>query len=172
MEEPPEPPFDPAKQVGATPPLGYFDPLGFCKAGDYEGFHKLRCSEIKHGRVAMMAAFGTVFQHFVKFPVFDQVPAGVTALYDGFGVLGFGMLLMPVIGFLELVYWKDDLSKEPGNFGDPGNWQELFAPVGGGYSDEIRNKEINNGRMAMISILGIVAAEFATGKDGIQQFGF
>merc|ERR1740129_1807947 len=48
-EEPPAPPppppppiFNPAKEVGVTAPLGYFDPLGFCKKGDYAGFHKLR----------------------------------------------------------------------------------------------------------------------------------
>ena len=63
------------------------------------------------------------------------------------------------------------MSKEPGNFGDPGNWAGLFGAFGGGYSDEIRNKEINNGRMAMISVMGILVAEIATGKDGIQQFG-
>jgi len=154
-----------------TAPLGYFDPLGFCKVGDYEEFHRLRSAEIKHGRVAMMAAFGTVFQHFVKLPGFDKTPAGLPALFDGTGILAFVGLLLPVMGILETIYWKDDLSKEPGNFGDPGNWQQLFAAVGGGYSDEIRNKEINNGRMAMISILGIVVAEMATGKDGIQQFG-
>jgi hypothetical protein len=35
----------------------------------------------------------------------------------------------------------------------------------------MRNKELNNGRMAMFSILGIILAELVTGKDGIQQFG-
>ena len=39
------------------------------------------------------------------------------------------------------------------------------------YNDEMRMNELNNGRMAMISVLGIFAAEMATGKDAIQQFG-
>merc|ERR1719392_544129 len=30
---PPPPPFDPAKEIGAMDPLGYFDPAGFSKAG-------------------------------------------------------------------------------------------------------------------------------------------
>jgi len=168
----PPPPFDPAKAVGVTAPLGYFDPLGFCQVGDYEGFHKLRSSELKHGRVAMMAAAGTVFAHFVKLPGFESTPAGLGALTDPIGVLGFTCLLLPVALAVETVYWRDDdLSKEPGNFGDPGDWAGLFGAFGGGYSDEIRNKEINNGRMAMISIWGILGAEIATGKDGIQQFG-
>merc|ERR1712066_493517 len=121
VEEDPEPPFDPAKQVGVTAPLGYFDPLGFCKVGDYEGFHKLRCAEIKHGRVAMMAAVGTVFQHFVKLPGFEKTPAGLAALGDA-ACIGALVGLVPVFFFLEMFYWKDDLSKEPGNFGDPADW--------------------------------------------------
>jgi hypothetical protein len=55
-------------------------------------------------------------------------------------------------------------AKEAGNYGDPFGVQM--------YNDEMRMKELNNGRMAMISVLGIFAAECATGKDAIQQFGF
>ena len=54
-------------------------------------------------------------------------------------------------------------AKEAGNYGDPFGVQM--------YNDEMRMKELNNGRMAMISVLGIFAAECATGKDAIQQFG-
>lgn len=44
--------FDPSTQLGAMAPLGYFDPLGFCKKGDEATFRNLRASDIKHGRVA------------------------------------------------------------------------------------------------------------------------
>merc|ERR1719162_1938383 len=84
---PPPPPFSPAEQLGVTQPLGYFDPLGFCKVGDERGFHKLRCAEIKHGRVAMMAAIGTVFQHYVHFPGAEDVPNGLRAVLDPVGIL-------------------------------------------------------------------------------------
>eukprot|EP00438_Fugacium_kawagutii_P007942 Skav203724 [mRNA] locus=scaffold259:612078:614118:- [translate_table: standard] len=81
----------------------------------------------------------------------------------GEGVLGFFAIFL-VSGFLELA-WREDPSgeKEPGNYGDPFNVQM--------YNDEMRMKELNNGRMAMISVLGIFAAECATGKDAIEQFG-
>jgi len=164
---PPPPPFNPAKAIGVTAPLGYFDPLGFCKVGDYAGFHNLRSAELKHGRVAMMAAVGTVFAHYVKFPGFDKVSAGLAALKDPAIVSAF-FILFPVAGFIEIVYWKDEVNKEPGNFGDPAGWGRW---LGVEYNDELRNKEINNGRMAMLSILGIFMAELVTGKDGMQQFG-
>merc|ERR1719401_1044349 len=67
-EPPPPPPFDPAKQLGVTAPVGFFDPLGFSKVGDEEGFRKLRIAEMKHGRVAMMASVGAVVQHYLQFP--------------------------------------------------------------------------------------------------------
>merc|ERR1719162_1921811 len=77
---PPPPPFDPAKQVGAMDPLGFFAPLGFSKVGDKEGFRNLRTAELKHGRVAMMSAVGAVAQHYIKFPGFEAVPSGLAAV--------------------------------------------------------------------------------------------
>merc|ERR1719389_151783 len=86
------PPFNPAEQVGAIAPLGYFDPLGFTKVGDEAGFRKLREQEIKHGRVAMMASIGLVGQHYIKFPAFASVPSGIKAFSDWQGVGGFLVL--------------------------------------------------------------------------------
>jgi hypothetical protein len=159
---PPPPPFNPSKQVGALAPLGFFDPLGFSKAGDKEGFNNLRAAEIKHGRVAMMAALGAVVQHLVKFPGFEKVPAGLSAVTSAPGTYGFIALLALGAGF-ELVIWKQDPKKEPGNFGNPVGW--------GSYDDDMRNKEINNGRFAMFAALGIIAADLLTGKDALQQLG-
>jgi hypothetical protein len=159
---PPPPPFDPAKQIGAMAPLGYFDPAGFSKVGDEEGFRNLRSAEIKHARVAMMAALGGVVQHYVKFPGFDKVPAGLGAVTTAPGTYGFVALFL-LSGALELAVWTQDPKKEPGNFGDP---------LGlGMYDEDMRNKEINNGRFAMFAALGIVSADLLTGKDAMQQFG-
>jgi len=164
-EPPPPPPFDPSKQLGATQPLGFFDPLGFSKVGDEEGFRKLRIAEIKHGRVAMMAAVGAVFQHFIKFPGFDKVPSGLGAVTSAPGTYGFIALFL-VSGVFELVLWKDDPAKEIGDYGNP-----LQLGIGDplGESMDMRNREINNGRAAMFAIIGIIVAELVTGKDAWEQ---
>merc|ERR1712060_829633 len=112
------PTFDPAVQLGAMAPLGYFDPAGFCKKGDESGFRTLRAAEIKHGRVAMMAAVGAVAQHYVKFPGFEAVPSGLSAVLTAPGSYGMPLLFL-VAGALELGPWTESPSKEPGNFGDP-----------------------------------------------------
>mmetsp|Transcript_114177 Transcript_114177/g.368877 ORF Transcript_114177/g.368877 Transcript_114177/m.368877 type:complete len:461 (-) Transcript_114177:247-1629(-) len=159
---PPPPPFAPAEQVGAMAPLGFFDPLGFTKVGDEEGFRNLRTAELKHGRVAMMAALGGVAQHYIKFPGFESVPSGVAAVATPPGTYGFVALFL-LSGALELGVWTQDPNKEVGDFGDP---------LGlGMYDEETRNKEINNGRFAMFAAIGIISAELLTGKDAIQQFG-
>merc|ERR1719313_2814891 len=160
---PPPPPFDPSKQVGAMAPMGFFDPLGFSKVGDQEGFRNLRTAELKHGRVAMMAAVGAVAQHYVKFPGFEKVPAGLAAVTTPPGSYGLIALLL-LSGVMELAVWTQDPKKEVGDFGDP---------VGlGMYDLDMRNRELNNGRMAMFAALGIISADLLTGKDGIQQLGF
>merc|ERR1719382_648080 len=157
------PVFDPAMQLGAMAPLGYFDPAGLCKKGDEAGFRQLRAAELKHGRVAMMASVGAVAQHFIRFPAFESAPAGLSAVFAPAGSLGM-MFLFVVSGALELGVWTETPSKEPGNFGDP------FRV--GQYDIEMRSRELNNGRFAMFSIVGIIAAELLTGKDAIEQFGF
>jgi len=154
--------FNPAMQIGATEPLGYFDPLGFCAKGDAESFRRFRIAELKHGRVAMMASLGAVVQHYVKFPGFEKVPAGLDAVNTQLGSYG-AIALVLVSGVLELGVWTESDDKEPGNFGDPMGF--------GWYTEDMRNRELNNGRAAMFAVMGIIAAELLTGKDGIEQLG-
>jgi len=159
-EPPPPPPFDPAKQPGVTLPLLFFDPLGFCKKGDKEDFRKYRVSELKHGRVAMLAALGAVMQHFIRFPGFDQVPSGLGAVTTLQGGIGF-LALVAGAGAVETQLWVDNPNKEPGDFGDPAGFGQNY--------EEWKNRELNNGRFAMIAIIGIIVAELTTGKDGFDQ---
>merc|ERR1719444_593946 len=122
--EAPPPPFDPSKQLGVTAPLGFFDPAGFCKVGDEEGFRRLRAAEIKHGRVAMMAAVGAVVQPVLQLPGFDKVPTGLGAALSPPGTYGLAALFL-VSGVLELLLWKDDSSKSVASIGDYGNPLQL-----------------------------------------------
>merc|ERR1711990_974109 len=66
-----------------------------------------------------------------------------------------------ISGVLELL-WKEQPGREAGNFGDPAGLNQ--------YTEDMRMKELNNGRMAMISVLGIFGTELATGKDALTQF--
>jgi hypothetical protein len=46
------------QEIGAQPPLGFWDPLGYLKDADQETFDRLRANEVKHGRIAMLAVLG------------------------------------------------------------------------------------------------------------------
>jgi len=162
-EEAPPPPFDPALQLGAGAPLGFFDPLGFCKVGDEEGFRTLRSAELKHGRVAMMASVGAVFQALLP----GEGPKGLGAVASA--PEGLAALVL-VSGALELTIWKDDPAKGVESIGDFGNPLQLGIGEPLGESEDMKNRELNNGRAAMFAVLGIIVAELATGKNALQQF--
>ena len=94
-------------EVGAQPPLGFFDPLGLVADGDQEQFDRLRYVEIKHGRIAMLAVVGyLVTQADIRWPLsidssdttFEVIPSGFWA----FRVLPFSITLQIIltIGFL------------------------------------------------------------------------
>ncbi|CAE7724338.1 FCPF, partial [Symbiodinium sp. KB8] len=115
--------YDPSEEVGAMPPLGFFDPLNFSKPGrplgvflqdlsDEEKFAWLRAAELKNGRVAMMATVGAVFQHFVRLPGFESMPAGIKAIEKAPGSYGF-VILWILAGVLELGPWRQVADKAP-----------------------------------------------------------
>ena len=47
-------------ELGAQPPLGFYDPLGFLDRADQETFDRLRYVELKHGRVSQLAFVGNL----------------------------------------------------------------------------------------------------------------
>jgi len=159
--------FDPTGQVGAMPPLGFFDPLGFCNGISKKDFRFYRAAEIKHGRVAMMASIGSLVEHWVKLPGLERAGTSFQSRADAFFTApgNYWLILAIVVIFtLELSAWAQMDDREPGDFGDP------FGV--GMYDTEMRNRELNNGRFAMFAIVGIVVAQLYTGKDAAQQLGF
>ena len=68
-------------ELGAQPPLGFFDPLGLVEDGDSEKFDRLRLVEIKHGRIAMLGVVGYLVTYAgIRFPGAEDIPSGFDAL--------------------------------------------------------------------------------------------
>merc|ERR1740125_55129 len=166
---------------GVTGPFGFFDPLGFTKDLSTSELLLRREAELAHGRVAMVAALGFLVQEGFH-PIFPEVngPAinQLTQItHFGAGQSAFFVMSM-AIGFAELARARkgwvnpDDLVEggsrlqegySPGDLG--------FDPMGMKPTDakELANmqaKEINNGRLAMIAVAGMVGQELAT-QQGI-----
>ena len=153
-------------EVGSQAPLGFFDPLGLVADGDTDKFERLRYVEIKHGRIAQLAFLGrTVTQAGIRLPgdidysgtSFESIPAGFGALS---AIPQAGLIQMVAfVGFLELFVMKDITG---GEF--VGDFRNESLDFGWDTFDEEtklqkRGVELNNGRAAMMGILGLMVHE-------------
>jgi len=161
-------PWVASEQIGAINPLGFWDPVGFTT--DEETFNDYRRKEIKHGRAAMMATIGFVVQAYTVLPGFQEIPRGVQAATTYPGSVGLAFVFFAV-GFCEMGEFADrEKGMEPGNYQDPGRFTEqqgYFA-----YNTDQRNIELSHGRLAMLGVIGTMAAGWYTGLDAVQQWKF
>merc|ERR1711979_11095 len=102
----------------------------------------------------MLAAVGLLLQHFITFPGFDEVPPGIEAPFTLLGGIGF-LLVIGLAYYLETGPFLQDPNKEVGDFGDPANIKQYLPDES---MEDLKNKEINNGRFAMFAAWGILAA--------------
>merc|ERR1719486_1211522 len=164
--------------AGISAPRGLFDPLGFstdCTTGRLLFYREV---ELKHGRVCMLASLGILvgenfhplFGGDIDVPAifaFQQTPlqtfwpavVAAIAIPEIFSVFTFENPAEqnPLNG----EYWKMKDDHEPGDLG--------FDPLGLKPKDPkelkaMQNKELNNGRLAMIAAAGMIAQELATGQ--------
>jgi hypothetical protein len=159
---------------GSTNPIRSFDPMGLATIGSDETLRWLRAAEIKHSRVAMLATTGYLVQasgfHFpgmlsntgisfeslsaVKpFEAWALVPDGGKAQILFFAFIGElasesqGTHYMKGGKYPEVVYPKFDFSEV--------SEETMFIK---------RNRELNNGRLAMIGIISFIAANAIPGS--------
>jgi hypothetical protein len=163
--------IDYSDELGAQKPLGFYDPLGLLTNVDQERFDRLRGVELKHGRVSMLAFLGHVTtSNGVHFSgniqnagtssaiAFADIKPGLAA-FETLPSIGFIQIVL-FCGFLEAFVMKDvtGLAEFPGDF------RNGFIDFGWDtFSDETKLKkraiELNNGRAAMMGILGLMVHE-------------
>lgn len=152
-------------ELGAQPPLGFYDPFGFLDGADQARFDRLRYVELKHGRISQLAFLGQIVTRAgIHFPGnFGDVP--ISSIPNGlkaFSVLPAGGFwqIIAFIGFLELFVMKDVTGE--GEF--PGDFRNGALDFGWDtFSEEQKLQkraiELNNGRAAMMGILGLMVHE-------------
>ena len=47
-------------ELGVQDPVGFWDPAGFTADGSVENFQRRRQTELKHGRISMLATMGYI----------------------------------------------------------------------------------------------------------------
>merc|ERR1719362_2207883 len=159
-------------QLGVTEPLGVFDPLGWLES-EPEAFERRRAVERKHGRVAMAAVIGTIVHN--NHIVFDGYisPSNNLKFSDiSTGFAGFFQIpaagLAQILAFFALVElaWLP-ASKYDGDYGVGYFGEDIPDP-----EEKARklNVELNNGRAAMLGIIGNMVGEGVTGQTMYEQY--
>jgi light-harvesting complex I chlorophyll a/b binding protein 1 len=149
---------------GATKPLGYFDPFGFSKGASDNQLVRLREAELKHGRWGMVSALAIPIQesvtHTPSIHNYDLLPETTQGLLLwAITMAEFSYMLRgwenPFVGTNNFFKVKADY--QPGDLG--------FRLKDSMISDDLMNKELNNGRLAMIASLGMIVQELVTNKS-------
>eukprot|EP00596_Hydrurales_sp_CCMP1899_P007667 CAMPEP_0119041222 /NCGR_PEP_ID=MMETSP1177-20130426/11403_1 /TAXON_ID=2985 /ORGANISM="Ochromonas sp, Strain CCMP1899" /LENGTH=199 /DNA_ID=CAMNT_0007007087 /DNA_START=156 /DNA_END=755 /DNA_ORIENTATION=+ len=159
--------------VGSDVEAPNFDPLQLSAGRSEETVNWYRSAELKHGRICMLAALGLSVAPVFHFndPVFDTT-------------LGFGAVtklvaerpeaiyqIVTAIAAIEVVTLFKNGQGEAGDLGfDPLDLQEKL-----GFNDdeslfnEMKLRELKNGRMAMIGTSALLLQEVVTGYGPYEQ---
>jgi len=144
-----------------------FDPLGFSDNFDIKWLQE---SEIKHGRVAMLATVGFVASEFYNFPMYQDMHVDDSNLAPtAIGTSAFLQIIFAAgveewrtnKGKMTMEDMFSDPAREPGNLG--------FATDRLAFKTEeevnkLKLQEIKNGRLAMLAIGGMIHHNFVTGE--------
>jgi len=158
--------------VGTTRPLGVFDPLGLMTKMP-EKYRRWQEMEIKHGRIAMAAVLHVIvtgagykwdgYASYLSFPPlkFEDIPAGTLGSWAALPQAGWAQIVA-VIAILDNSLFAQDPNLEPGNVvGDRIPWVRYSDPA---VKEFKLNAERNNGRAAMMGIIGMMIHEGLTGN--------
>ena len=148
--------------IGVTAPLGFYDPLGLLKnpAVSEERFQRLRKTEIKHGRISMLAILGHIMTtNGMRLPgniwfdvPFSSVKNGLAA-FDTIPI-PFTVCLIAFIGLLDTGFnrVKEGIEQDCVDYMNGVNWSEE-------KQNYKRNIELNQGRAAQMGILALMVHE-------------
>jgi hypothetical protein len=173
-------------EAGQLPPFGFWDPLGL-STGHSEGkILYYREAELKHGRVCMLASHGFLVGENYH-PLFGgdiDVPSYIAfqaTPLQTFWVSVLATIAIPEVA-LSIPTFAKPTARRTVNRGSNTAYDGLFSieanriPGDLGYDPlglkpktekgllDMQNRELNNGRLAMIAMAGMVAQELVSGE--------
>lgn len=154
--------------IGITAPVGFFDPLGLSVGKSDDVMNLYREAELKHGRVAMAACLGWYLDASGVHPAFDNSlsndPLEAAQQLPAVGWAQF------VLGCGAIEWLAQQIKDRPGYVaGDILGASYWVDNSDDGWVD-YQNKEINNGRLAMLAFMGIFTQDLLFGEYGDQIF--
>merc|ERR1719291_162687 len=155
--------------IGTTKPLGVYDPLQLMTKMP-DKYRRWQEMEIKHGRFAMAAVTHVLvttagfrwpgYLSYANDIKFADMPGGTLASWEALPGLAWAQIVL-VVALLDNSVLAQDPKEAPGDVFAGGPWVR--------YEDEdVRrfklNVERNNGRLAMMGIIGMIVNEALTGN--------
>merc|ERR1712232_1090821 len=158
-------------ELGVQPPVGFWDPLGFTKDGSEANFKRRRATELKHGRISMLACMGYMTPEITgKLPgelspsmglKFAAIPNGLKAVS-----------VVPIAGWVQIFLycaWVEFSGMDSNGIdGTPGAAGDFDFKVLTSADPAEKTKklaaEIANGRLAMMAIIGMFYQDGLTGS--------
>jgi hypothetical protein len=142
----------------SAPPFEKFDPFQLSEDDTRLVFY--REAELKHGRIAMIASttipLVEQFTHKACIHEFDNLPTNVKLLIVG---------TMFMSEFSSMFRGWENPTEKPFTLRSgyqPGDYGFSTIDLTAENSGELLDKELNNGRLAMIGALGMITQELAT----------
>lgn len=169
---------------GALAPTGPWDPWNLASKADENLLKRYREAELAHSRVAMLAVVGFLVGEAVEGSsfLFDASVSGPAITHLSQVPAPFWTVLTFFIGYLELsraeIGWvppEDVPLGKPGLLRPSYNPGELgFDPLSLKPADAseylvLQNKELQNGRLAMLAAAGFLAQELTDGQGIFQH---
>merc|ERR1712226_1077538 len=155
-------------ELGVQDPVGFWDPAGFAADGNMENFQRRRQTELKHGRISMLATMGYITPELTgKLPGYLSPSAGLKFADIPNGLAAISKV--PAAGWAQIVAYgafcelsQDQSPGTPAAAGDFG-----FKVLTSSDPAEKQKKltaEIANGRLAMMAIIGMFFQDGLTGS--------
>merc|ERR1712032_1179413 len=157
--------FSPDTDIGVTPPLGLFDPLGFLSRGP-DAYRRYQEIEIKHGRLSMAACLGVIVTEAgIRFPGYLSYSQDVSFASVPGAPKKAPKKVAKKAPAKKIAVFKQDPSLPAGDVVQdlPIEWVRYDDPEVKAFK---LNAERNNGRAAMLGILGMIS-HTALGQDAL-----
>ena len=150
---------DSFKYVGDIEPLNNFDPLGISGYCSENELKYLRESEIQHGRVAMMSFVGLfALDKLQDIPSMDYLSSKDLIEQSPFWlIIGLYEFARLKVGWKNPFEDKDNIYKLLEGY-QPGNVLDVNTNL---YNDDIYNKELSNGRLAMLATVAYLLQSYS-----------
>ena len=150
---------------GSTRPIERFDPFGFIEKSSENELLRYREAELKHSRWAMIGATAIPLietnTHSPAIHAFDNLDDTWKTLI--IGTIAAGEAKNILVGYENPFslrnsdsYFKLKESYQPGDLG---------LNIVDHENENLANKELNNGRLAMIGCIGMIAQELTTNSQ-------